>query len=525
MRTFADKPKPPQLQASLNPKRSSKTASTSQSAHDTREPQSAPGNQSVPSLPGAGEENPETTPKSALPTRFAHDFSRVPLHAQTTAKDERKREDEVEAQPRWPGMRARIVANRADETDLLRAIENEARLSGTDLPARARLEHAFGVDLGGIRTVVGGAVGQALRNMSTRGVAVRNTVAFAPAPETALVAHEVAHLVQSGKAPRRDGSAPGMWAGREALEAEAHAASAVFASGGRPDIRLAATEGAMWDRGVVVAPRQVVVRTRPATDHHSRIVCVIGHGAPIEVIGTDTPGWALIEWRLQRGYVPISAIRPDPAPATPLANWPREIRPALVRDGINWGRIYEFEGYYPEGEVPGPGSGVTVAHGIDLAERGEAWLRARGFSRSIVNKLRHYGPPSASGGRRVEGAEARQRLQDHPLRLSHAECAELDAWARASFTTRVTRDYAAASGGQAFSDLPGAAQTVAISLCYHYGSLTSGNPLRLLQLMAAGDWGAVIRLLRGFGDTHSRRRNEEADYLTSLFAPPDVIPV
>lgn len=525
MRAFADKPKPPQLQASLNPKRSSKTTSTSQITCDAREMQSAPRNQGGHLLASAGEENLETTPKAALPTRFVHDFSRVPLHAQTMAKNERKREDEVGAQARWPGIRARIVANRADETDLPRVIENEARLSGTDLPARARLEHAFGVDLGGIRTVVGGAVGHALMSMGAYGVAVRNTVAFAPAPEIALVAHEVAHLIQSGKAPRRDGSTSVMWEGREALEAEAHAASAVFAGGGRPDIRLAATEGTLWDRGVVIAPRQVVVRTRPATDHHSRVVCVIAHGEPIEVIGTDTPGWAFIEWHRQRGYVSISAIRPDPAPTTPLMNWPREIRPALVRDGINWGKIYEFEGYHPEGEVPGPGSGVTVAHGIDLAERGEAWLRARGFSRSIVNKLRHYGPPSASGGRRVEGTEARQRLQDHPLRLSHAECAELDAWARESFTTQVTRDYAAASGGLAFSDLPGAAQTVAISLCYHYGSLTSGNPLRLLQLMAMGDWGAVIRLLRRFGDTHSRRRNEEADYLTSIFAPPDVFRV
>lgn len=471
LRTFVDKPKPPHLRASSK-------ASKPDAASDVSDEL-------------------QRLDATALPTRFAHDFSRVPL-------------------------RARIVAERVDETELPRVIENEARFGGTELPARARLEHSFGVDLGGIRSIAGGAMGQALTNVGARGVAVGNAVAFARAPESGLVAHEVAHLVQSGAAPRRNGVTSGIPAGRAALESEARAASAAYASGGRLNLRLAATPGAMWDRGVVIEPRQVVVRTRPAVDHHSRVVCVITNGQAVEVIGTDTPGWAFIEWRQQRGYVPVSAIRPDPAPATPLTNWPREIRPALVRDGINWGRIYEFEGYHPEGEVPGSGSGVTVAHGIDLAERGEAWLRARGFSRSIVNKLRHYGPPSATGGRRVEGAEARQRLAEHPLHLTHAECAELDAWARRSFTTQVTGDYAVASGGLAFSDLPGAAQTVAISLCYHYGSLSSGNPLRLLRLMALEDWGAAIRLLRRFGDTHSRRRNEEADYLSSLFAVPEV---
>ena len=103
---------------------------------------------------------------------------------------------------------------------------------------RRRMETAFGSDFGRVRLHTGSAASSLAAGMNARAFAVGEHVAFdageykpgTPAGD-ALLAHELAHVVQQGAAARFSGSRPSAPVAGEALEADAdHSAGSAVAS-------------------------------------------------------------------------------------------------------------------------------------------------------------------------------------------------------------------------------------------------------------------------------------------------------
>jgi hypothetical protein len=216
MRDFVQKQNRPQKAAASSPSLSNMAVSHRPSGH-----------QIVQQWPQTGAEELGARLNNAASTRFAHDFSRIPAHGQTSAdnktKFNRTYAGEFGASPGTGG------AGRTRHP-LLGTVASSFGTS-QEVPHRARMEAAFGANFSSVRAYSGSR--SALDTLDAEAATAGEDVAFATArPGLKLVAHELAHVLQQrrGVVPR-DSSQGVLYS--PSLEAEADVA-AQAAVAGRP---------------------------------------------------------------------------------------------------------------------------------------------------------------------------------------------------------------------------------------------------------------------------------------------------
>lgn len=85
--------------------------------------------------------------------------------------------------------------SRGEHTELDRALDGVSG-DGEQLPQRALLEDAFGVDLGAVRMHVGGKAAGASSALGAQAYAAGSSLAFRERPSLFTLAHEVSHVLQ-----------------------------------------------------------------------------------------------------------------------------------------------------------------------------------------------------------------------------------------------------------------------------------------------------------------------------------------
>jgi len=184
-------------------------------------------------------------------------------------------------------------------------------------------------------------------------------------------------------------------------------------------------------------------------------------------------------------------------------------------DKIDFSFISSLEGGRQlKGYVPASGtsnSGVTIATGFDLGARNESDLRQLDLPSALINKLIPY------LGLKKQAAQA--ALEEAPLTITAEEAEIIETASRKNSTDTLIRRYNAAivPGLIAFSQLPGAAQTVIASVAYQYGDLASRAP-KFWKTVTAQNWTDAVAELKNFGDHYPTRRHKEADLLESMLS-------
>ncbi len=160
-------------------------------------------------------------------------------------------------------------------------------------------------------------------------------------------------------------------------------------------------------------------------------------------------------------------------------------------------------GYWPKDQML---SGVTVADGIDLGQYSEREMAA--LPPDLQEKIKPY--------LGVKGPRAQFLLNASPLALTNAECELIEAPKRQEMTAQLSRQYlkAAAEPFESLDDIP---QTVLMDVTWQYGTPWVRCP-RFWRLACARDWTGLIAELRNFGDSYTKRRNDEADWLSKWLA-------
>ena len=173
----------------------------------------------------------------------------------------------------------------------------------------------------------------------------------------------------------------------------------------------------------------------------------------------------------------------------------------------DWVFIRELEGFLSTGYVPkdpdkNDNSGVTIGAGFDLGQQGITGLRGMGLSQGLCEKLQPY--------LGLQGYKARNFIKAHPLKLGAAELTELDEKVKASYFSKIEREYNDASD-YTFSFLPSEVQTVILSVGFQYGSLKRVPKFK--EYAIKGMWKSLANELENFGDAYPKRRCREAAYL------------
>ncbi len=155
----------------------------------------------------------------------------------------------------------------------------------------------------------------------------------------------------------------------------------------------------------------------------------------------------------------------------------------------------------------GSKSGVTVATGIDLGQRGLEEIRALNIPDSLKEKLAPYAG--------LIKEKAVEFLAMNPLILSKPEAEALDKAVKGPFLSELERRYNADSRVK-FAELPPEAQTVIASVGYQYGSPWTRTPNFWMQVTKQ-QWSDAVANLRNFGDTCCQpRHNKEANLLDNV---------
>ena len=161
--------------------------------------------------------------------------------------------------------------------------------------------------------------------------------------------------------------------------------------------------------------------------------------------------------------------------------------------------------------VPNPGgsqSGVTICTGFDLGARNENDLLSLGIRGELLDLLSPY--------LGIKKWDAVNKLKARPLVMTTSQCVQIDTAVKTHFVSQLRVKYNAhvAKGKPKFEDLPGAVQTVMLSVAFQYGlsGLSSETPL-FWRACLNQDWARVISLLKNFDDIYTPRRLAEAKYL------------
>lgn len=287
------------------------------------------------------------------------------------------------------------------------------RGGGEPLPAatRRRLERSFGAPLAAVRVHAGAADRERVAAVGARALAQGSDVFLGPrerADDTALMGHEVAHLLQqrgAGRAPQALGAAPRAGA----LEAEADAAGAAAAAGRRFEVTGRA-DGRAQGNWLRRAARAVGSAVSGAVSAVADAVADVA-GAALDFIRDRArliPGYFLLGFALGRD--PLTGGAVDRSPGALIRGlvglWPggELVRQALDRHGL----IDRVGGWLARqlatlASVAGAilGALQRFVRGLgpgDLLDLGGAWARARAlvaepvqrawsFARGLVNEV------------------------------------------------------------------------------------------------------------------------------------------
>jgi hypothetical protein len=182
---------------------------------------------------------------------------------------------------------------------------------------------------------------------------------------------------------------------------------------------------------------------------------------------------------------------------------------------INWDFIggleggQQLNGYVPAVDVSE--SGVTIATGVDLAQRSENSIDALAIPDQLKTRLKPYVG--------LKKRAAVDFLARHPLTITAEEAVALDRAIRqgavADVRARYDRAVADEPGSPNFDDLSEQAQTVICSVAFQYGSNLERRTPRFWRACTECRWDDLLTELRNFGDDHPTRRNQEADLFAS----------
>lgn len=210
---------------------------------------------------------------------------------------------------------------------------------------------------------------------------------------------------------------------------------------------------------------------------------------------------------------PVESLVPRPRPDDLKTTKPQEMQEELPSN-IDFGFIGAQEGYRTSMYVPKDNdgsvfgrSGPTIGTGVDIGQRSVEDLE--GLPEEIINKLAPY--------TNMSGESAARFVENNPLVLTEEEVATINSWAKQQETNRLISQWEQDSEIP-WSSLTTQQATVVASVMYQYGS--NRNPEtglmatpRFWRAATSGNWDAVERELRNFGDDYGSRRLREANYL------------
>jgi len=164
-------------------------------------------------------------------------------------------------------------------------------------------------------------------------------------------------------------------------------------------------------------------------------------------------------------------------------------------------------GYVPAASVSK--SGVTVATGFDLGQRGESDLKSLKLDSLLINKLKPY--------LGEKGASAQALIKNSPLVITSAQAQAIDKAVKSSHISQLKLKYDIAPGNKKkFIDLPSQAQTVIASVSFQYGVGLNIRAPSFWKAVTSQDWAEAIEILKSFGDAYPTRRKKEAALLEEI---------
>lgn len=159
------------------------------------------------------------------------------------------------------------------------------------------------------------------------------------------------------------------------------------------------------------------------------------------------------------------------------------------------------QGYVPD--AANSKSGVTIAIGFDLGARNVNDLLRLKLEPALIELLRPY--------LGLQGMQAAQYLQQHPLNISDADAKAINLAVKSKLIASLVAKYDG-DADVSFATIPSQWQTVIASVEFQYGSLQNKCP-GFWSCVTQQNWQEAIGELRDFGDSYPTRRNKEADYV------------
>lgn len=164
-------------------------------------------------------------------------------------------------------------------------------------------------------------------------------------------------------------------------------------------------------------------------------------------------------------------------------------------------------GYVPAASVSK--SGVTIATGFDLGQRGERDLVYLKLDAPLIATLKPY--------LGAKGASAQALLKKTPLVISIIQAQAIDKAVKSAHVTQLKLKYDTSHGNKKkFIDLPHQAQTVITSVSFQYGVGLDVRAPKFWKAVTSQDWIEAIKLLKTFGDIYPTRRKKEAALLEAI---------
>jgi GH24 family phage-related lysozyme (muramidase) len=164
----------------------------------------------------------------------------------------------------------------------------------------------------------------------------------------------------------------------------------------------------------------------------------------------------------------------------------------------------------PDGQkktIYSPKSGVTIATGFDLHGRTIKGLKALGFDRDIIQRLKPYLSKDLVG---IAAANVAAQLK-----ISKSQAEKIDDYIFKYTVSKIESKFDRDVSYAKFRQMPAEIQTALADLAYNFGpnlSARSGTP-GLWRQVIAGDWKAVVTNLRTGFKGQTRRRGREADLI------------
>ncbi len=164
-------------------------------------------------------------------------------------------------------------------------------------------------------------------------------------------------------------------------------------------------------------------------------------------------------------------------------------------------------GYVPAASVSK--SGVTIATGFDLGQRGERDLASLKLDAVLIKTLSPY--------LGAKGARAKVLIDKSPLVITSAQAEEIDKAVKSAHVAQLKIKYDTAEGNKVkFTDLPSEAQTVITSVSFQYGVGLDRRTPQFWEAVTSQDWPEAIKILKDFRDAYPTRRKKEAMLLEEM---------